>query len=100
MGIVTYSGQVLYTVVYDETTTALDGAVAYDKALSLNTGNKVASQSNLKADKIVTFAGIDAGTLVSSENILVDGAGQFRLDHFQDALSVCHNNKCINSPVL
>lgn len=73
----TSSGQVLYTVAYDEKTTATDGAVMYNKQLSLNTGNKVASQSNVKADKIVTFEGIDAGTIVSSENLMVDGAGQF-----------------------
>ena len=71
------SGQVLYTVVYDEATTALNGAVTYNKGLSINTGNKVASQSNVKADKIVTFDAVDAGTMTSSENLLVDGAGQF-----------------------
>jgi hypothetical protein len=71
------SGQVQYTVAYDETTTAFSGAVTYNKGLSLNTGNKVASQNNVQADKIVTFEGNDAGTIVSSESIMVDGAGQF-----------------------
>jgi hypothetical protein len=73
----TSSGQVLYTVAYDEATTALNGAVSYNKGLSINTGNKVATQSNVKADKIVTFDAVDGGKITSSEDLLVDGAGQF-----------------------
>jgi hypothetical protein len=71
------SGQVLYTVAYDEATTAINGAVTYNKGLSINTGNQVATQSNVKADKIVTFDASDGGKMTSSEDLLVDGAGQF-----------------------
>jgi hypothetical protein len=73
----TSSGQVLYTVAYDEATAALNGAVSYNKGLSINTGNQVATQSNVKADKIVTFDAADGGKMTSSEDLLVDGAGQF-----------------------
>jgi len=69
-------GQDIYTVAYDEATTAVNGNVAYNKGLSINTGNKVASQSNINADKVVTFSGTDAGAMQSSEDLMVDGAGQ------------------------
>jgi len=71
------TGQVLYTVAYDEATTAFNGAVSYNKGLAINTGNQVATQSNLKANKIVTFDATEGGKITSSEDLLVDGAGQF-----------------------
>jgi len=73
----TSAGQVQYTVAYDESTTALNGDVSYIKNLAINTGNKVATQDNVQAAKTATFEGSDAGTMVSSENMLVDGAGQY-----------------------
>jgi hypothetical protein len=65
------------TVTYDETTVAMDGATAYTKTLSLSTANKVAGQSNIKADKSVTYVGGEGGKMTSSENILMDNAGAF-----------------------
>ena len=69
-------GQVVYTTAYSEDTSAVNGATTYIKSMSVNTGNRVISQSNLKADKTVTFNGIEAGQLISSENLMLDGAGQ------------------------
>ncbi len=69
-------GQVVYTTAYSEDTTALSGDTTYIKSMSVNTGNKVISQSNLKAEKTVTFDGIEAGQLISSENLMLDGVGQ------------------------
>ena len=55
----------------------MDGATAYTKTLSLNTANKVAGQSNIKADKSVTYIGSEGGKMMSSENILMDNVGAF-----------------------
>jgi hypothetical protein len=69
-------GQVLYTTAYSEETSAVNGDTTYIKSMSVNTGNKVISQSNLKAEKTVTFDGTGAGQLISAENLMLDGAGQ------------------------
>jgi hypothetical protein len=70
-------GQVMYTTAYSEDTSATNGQITYIKTMLVNTGNQVISQSNVKAEKTVTFEGADAGEMISSENLMLDGAGQF-----------------------
>jgi hypothetical protein len=72
-------GEVQYAVTYSEDTIADQGLVAYQKTSSLDTANKVANQQNLQTDKIIEFIGFETGRAVSSEDLLVDGAGQFGL---------------------
>ncbi len=46
--------------------------------MAIDTRNKVISQSNVKADTAVTFiATADGGNIVGSENIMLDGAGNY-----------------------
>jgi hypothetical protein len=70
-------GQVQYTNTYNEKTVAVSGQTQYLKSSALNTGNKVMTQDNYQTSKQVVFAGDNGGHLVSSESLLLDGAGSF-----------------------
>ena len=70
-------GEVRYTTAYDASIIAQAGHTVLAKNMNINTGNKVAAtQSNLKANTLVTYvATADGGDVVGSENLLIDGAG-------------------------
>jgi hypothetical protein len=70
-------GQVQYTNTYNEKTTAVSGETTYIKISSLSTANKVVSQNNYQTAKQIVFAGDNGGYLVSTEDLLVNGAGSF-----------------------
>ncbi|MDD1719942.1 MAG: hypothetical protein LUQ25_07780 [Methanoregulaceae archaeon] len=75
-GTVTGSGEVQYTAGYTENTMAVEGVTSYTKTTSLDSANKIADKNNIAANKIVTFiAASEQGRMVSTEDILVDGAG-------------------------
>lgn len=67
-------GEIQYTMAYSEETLANQGQVTYLKSTSLNTANKVVGQQNLEASKTVVFDAMDGGGIISSEDLLVDGA--------------------------
>jgi hypothetical protein len=67
--------EVIYTMSYTEGTIADQGLVSYVKGQSLDTANKVAGTSNFKTDKVAEFIGLDTGRMISSENMVLDGAG-------------------------
>jgi hypothetical protein len=68
--------QVQYTTVYDANIVAQGGKISFIKQMTIDTRNKVPSQSNLKAQTGLTFAAIDnGGNVVGSENLMIDGAG-------------------------
>jgi hypothetical protein len=70
------TGEVQYTAGYTEQTTAVQGVTSYTKTTAIDTANKIADKQNIAANKIVTFiAANEQGRMVSSEDILVDGAG-------------------------
>jgi len=74
------AGEVQYTTAYDASTVAQAGTTTFVKTMAIDTRNKVLSQSNVKADTAVTFiATADGGNIVGSENILIDGAGNWTL---------------------
>jgi hypothetical protein len=80
-------GGIVYTTTYSEGTNAINGDTTYDKSMSVNTGNQALGQSNLKADKTVTFnAAEPGGHLISAEDLVLDGAGQL---NFADHLMLC-----------
>ena len=68
-------GEAQYVSSYTENTIADQGLVSYAKTMSIDTANKVGNQYNVKADKIVEFVGLDTGRMISSESLLLDGAG-------------------------
>ena len=47
----------------------------YTKGQSLDTANKVAGTNNFNTQKVVDFVGLDTGRMISSENMVLDGAG-------------------------
>ncbi len=70
--------EVQYTTAYDASTVAQAGSTTFVKTMAIDTRNKVISQSNVKADTAVTFiATADGGNIVGSENIMLDGAGNY-----------------------
>ena len=64
-----------YAMSYSESTIADQGLVSYAKGQSLDTANKVAGTSNFNTQKVVEFVGLDTGRMISSENMVLDGAG-------------------------
>jgi hypothetical protein len=70
------AGEVQYTAGYTENTMAVQGVTSYTKTTALDTANKIADKNNIQANKIVTFiAANEQGRMTSSEDILIDGAG-------------------------
>ena len=68
--------QVRYTTTYDANIVAQAGHTVLTKSMNINTGNKVLTQSNLKAETGLTYiATSDGGNVVGSENLMIDGAG-------------------------
>ena len=69
-------GQTQYSTTYDSSTIAQNGHTTYMKTMAIGTGNKLLTQSNVKADTSVTFVATgDGGNILGSENIMIDGAG-------------------------
>jgi len=67
--------QTQYSTTYDASTVAQGGKTTYVKTLAIDTGNKLVTQSNIKADTAVTFVATgDGGNILGSENIMIDGA--------------------------
>jgi len=68
---------VVYQTVYSEDTQNSEfGYLSYDKDLDLSTGNKVSGQWNVKAVKQITYLGIDASAITSTDYLHIDGAGE------------------------
>jgi hypothetical protein len=64
-----------YVMSYSENTIADQGLVSYTKGQSLDTANKVAGTNNFDTQKVVDFVGLETGRMLSSENMVLDGAG-------------------------
>jgi len=65
-----------YTTVYTEDTQNSEyGYLSYDKDLDVSTGNKLLGQYNVQAVKQITYLGIDASSVVSTDYMMLDGAG-------------------------
>ena len=63
-----------YAMSYTEDTIADQGLVSYVKGQSLDTANKVAGTYNFNTGKVVEFVGLDTGRMITSENMVLDGA--------------------------
>ena len=69
------TGESVQTTVYSEDTNAMNGHTVYVKDFSVNTGNQLMSQSNVKSSRQITFEGGTGGNMVSDESILIDTVG-------------------------
>jgi hypothetical protein len=69
-------GAVVYESVYTEDTqTAGIGYISYDKSFDVDTSDKVSGQYNIESTRQITFVGIDAGSIYSSEYLMMSGSG-------------------------
>jgi hypothetical protein len=66
---------VYYVMSYTEGTIADQGLVSYVKGQTLDTANKVAGTYNFNTQKVAEFIGLETGRMISSENMVLDGAG-------------------------
>jgi hypothetical protein len=67
---------VIYESTYTEDTqTQGVGLALYDKEMDVETSNQISGQWNIEATKQIAFIGIDGAAIVSSDAIMVDGAG-------------------------
>jgi hypothetical protein len=66
-----------YTTVYTEDTqNSENGYLSYDKDLSVSTANQLLGQYNVQAVKQITYVGIDASSVISTDYMMLDGAGE------------------------
>ena len=72
-------GEIQYTTAYDENILAQAGTTTLVKQMAISTDNKVAAtQSNVKASTLLTYVATDdGGNVVGTENILLDGVGNW-----------------------
>lgn len=68
--------EVQYTTGYNDQTMAVSGQSTFAKTMAVSTGDKIADQSNVKADTSLQFIAIDTGRATRTEDLLLDGAAQ------------------------
>jgi hypothetical protein len=69
-------GAAVYESVYTEDThTAGIGYISYDKSLDVSTAGKTSGQYNFESTRQITYLGIDAGSIYSSEYLMTSGSG-------------------------
>jgi hypothetical protein len=68
--------EVQYTTGYNDQLMAVSGQSTFAKTMALSTGNKVADQSNIKADTKLQFIAIGTGRATRTEDLLLDGVAQ------------------------
>jgi hypothetical protein len=68
-------GSAIYESTYTEDTQTHGlGLMLYDKELDVETSGQITGQWNIEATKQIAFIGIDGVNVVSTDNIMVDGA--------------------------
>ncbi len=67
-------GAIYETTYTEDTQTHGVGLMLYDKELDIETSGQISGQWNVEATKQIAFVGIDGASVVSSDNIMVDGA--------------------------
>ncbi len=69
-------GSTIYQSVYTEDTQNSEvGYLSYDKDLDISTASKVSGQYNIQAVKQITYLGVDASSVISTDYLMLDGAG-------------------------
>ena len=68
--------EVQYTTGYNDQIMAVSGQSISAKTMAVSTANKIADQSNIKADTSLQYIAIDTGRATRTEDLLLDGAAQ------------------------
>jgi hypothetical protein len=69
-------GAVVYESVYTEDTQSSGiGYISYDKSFNVNTAGMISGQSNIESTRQITYLGIDAGSILSTEYLMMGGSG-------------------------
>ena len=68
-------GQVQYTTGYNDQYSGISGQQTFAKSMAISTANKIADQSNIKANTNIQYIAIDTGRATRTEDLLLDGAG-------------------------
>ncbi len=68
--------QVQYTVGYNDQYSGISGEQTFAKSVALSTANKIADQSNIKANTNIQYIAVDTGRATRTEDLLLDGASQ------------------------
>jgi hypothetical protein len=67
-------GEVYESTYTEDTQTHGIGLMLYDKEMDVETSGQISGQWNIEATKQIAFVGIDGAYVVSTDNIMVDGA--------------------------
>jgi hypothetical protein len=70
------SQEVQYTAGYNAQFSGVAGQQTFAKSMALSTANKIADQSNIKANTDIQFVAVDTGRATYSEDLLLDGASR------------------------
>ncbi|HTY14158.1 MAG TPA: hypothetical protein VMC42_00445 [Methanoregulaceae archaeon] len=68
--------EVQYTTGYNDQIMAVSGQSTFSKTMALSTANKIADQSNIKADTSLQYIATDTGRATRTEDLLLDGTSQ------------------------
>jgi hypothetical protein len=68
-------GEVQSSVTYSEDTQANMGTISFDKSTEVDTRYKLVGLYNVQNERQITFTGIDAGSLLSSEDLTMYNVG-------------------------
>jgi hypothetical protein len=70
------ASSVVYQSVYTEDTHGAGiGYISYDKSLDVSTAEKMRGQYNIESTRQITYLGVDAGSIYSSEYLMTSGSG-------------------------
>jgi hypothetical protein len=72
----TYTAAIYESTYTEDTQSHGVGLMLYDKELDVETSGQISGQWNIEATKQIAFIGIDGAYVVSTDNIMVDGAAR------------------------
>jgi hypothetical protein len=68
--------EVQYTAGYNDQYAGISGQQTFVKSMAISTANKIADQSNIKANTNIQYIAVDTGRATRTEDLLLDGAAQ------------------------
>ena len=69
------AGEVQMYCTYSEDTTAMNGHISFDKVGSVDSRAKAGQDWNVENERMITFIGYDAGSVLSTEDLDLDAVG-------------------------